>query len=169
MALSIFGQGFDIFIFHLEHATMATEMLTKTMTKMEMPIAVKTTTKMVKVPLDEEAQRKLGQDLAYLMVQIEHVRDELKKTVTVQREHITGLKDLARQHAKALNHGWEESLQTVEMHHNFNDETVKTFYLGKCIDERAMTEDEKQLDLEMCLQVGMTLKVTPDKGLKPVG
>lgn len=136
--------------------------------KMELPIAVKSTTKMVKVPLDADAMLKIGQGLAGTMAQIEFLRDELKKNIAVQREHIGALKDQTRLQAKMLNHGWQESLESVEVHHDFNTEIVKTFYLGKCIEERGMTEDEKQMDLDFCLQTGMTLKVLPNLKNVPI-
>lgn len=125
----------------------------------EVPFAVKQTTKLVKVPLDPEEQRKLGQAIANLMVQSEHLKDELKKTIDTQRAQINALKGTIRDHARSLSNGWREELATVEVYYDFNTETVRTYLKGKCLEDRPMTPEEKQLDLEMCLQQGMELKV----------
>ncbi len=126
--------------------------------KQEVPIAVKQTTEMVNVPLDMSEQVKLGQAIANMMVQVEHLKDELKKTVTEQRGHINALKGTIREHAKTLSKGYAQELASVEHHLDFNTESVKVMYKGKLLKDRPMTDEEKQLDLEVCLSMGMELK-----------
>ncbi|MDH5626651.1 MAG: hypothetical protein OEY69_00015 [Candidatus Krumholzibacteria bacterium] len=126
--------------------------------KSEVPIAVKQTTEMVNLPLDTPEKVQLGQAIANMMVQVEHLKEELKKSMVAQRGAINALKGAIREHAKTLSNGYQQELASVEHHLDFNADTVKVVYKGKLLKERAMTEEEKQLDLEMCLSMGMELK-----------
>jgi len=132
--------------------------------KVELPIAVKQVTKLVKVPLATEDQRQLGQAMASMMVDVEFLRDELKQAIHAQRSHIDDLKATIRKHAKTLCAGYADQLADVALHYDFNTDTVRTMYQGKCLEDRPMTEAEKQLDLDLCLQQGMTLTVQKDGG-----
>lgn len=127
--------------------------------KPEVPIAVKSTTEMITVPLDTNEKVQVGQAIANLMVQVEQLNEELKESVTAKRGEINALRGTVREQAKTLANGYRTELATVEQQYDFNTETIRTVLKGKVIKERPMTPEEKQLDLEICLQLGYELKV----------
>lgn len=122
------------------------------------PVAVKLATESITVPLTDKEQVALGQSMANTMVQIEHHKQQLAESIKAQRAHLDTLKAAVRTSAKTLANGYKHELAQVELHFDFNVERVTTMYQGKALKERPMTEEEKQLDLEVCLQLGMSLK-----------
>ena len=140
----------------------------KTVKKMEVPLAVKQTTEMVNLPLDAQEKVQLAESMGSLMAQRDHLKDELKKVVTAQRGAIQALEGTIREHGKTLVKGYSQELATVEHHLDFNTETVKVVYKGKVLKDRPMTEEEKQLDLDLCLQMGMELKAPKVGAMKAV-
>lgn len=138
----------------------------KTVKKMEVPLAVKTTTEMVNLPLDALEKVQLAEAMGSLIGQRDLLKEELKKTVTAQRGAIQALEGTIREHGKTLVNGYHQELATVEHHLDFNTETVKVVFKGKVLKDRPMTAEEKQLDLDLCLQMGMELKA-PKVSAKP--
>lgn len=143
--------------------TMADESVGVITMKVEVPIAVKQATEQINVPLETDEKVKIGQVIASLVCQADFLKEELKKSVTAQRSAITALKGTIWDHAKTLSNGYRQELATVEHHLDFNLNEVSVIYKGKLLKTRAMTDDEKQLDLDMCVQMGMNLKVKPTK------
>ena len=126
--------------------------------KTEVPIAVKSGTETILVPLDTPERLQLANACSSLHANIEHLTAELKEAVAAQRSHIATLKATLRDHLRTLAKGAQEQLVDVETHYDFNTEMVRVVYKGKLLKERAMTAEEKQLDLDLCLQMGYELK-----------
>ena len=123
------------------------------------PMAVKKTTKVVRVGLGSNEQRQLGQAMANLMVQSEQVRDDMKKMVQELRGRLDDFRGTIRKHARTLCNGYKDELVEVSMYFDFTQGTVKTYHAGKVIEDRPMTDEEKQLDLQLCVESGMSLSL----------
>lgn len=136
--------------------------------KVDVPIAVKQTAKEINVPLDPEEKMQMGIAMGNMLQQIAFLKAELRKSLSSQREHINSLNGALNEHGKTMANGYRKEIVTVEEQYDFNTDTIRTIYKGKILSERPMTDEEKQLDLELCMQMGYELKAPKSPTMKVV-
>lgn len=141
--------------------TISMPTLKKKAEELTMPVFVKKVTQVVKVSLTADERDTYGRTLAAMHIELEGIREEFKTLAAELKERAKTHSMNMRKYVKALASGMEERMVDTEERLSYEFGTVSTYYKGKLVSTRQMTNEEKQVPIDVLIEQGATVKMPP--------